>query len=190
LEFLNPKVGTNIDCIENILHVYLGRREVAIVEIPRRICIVLSKVISENLIQLKIQAVDWQDAIRKAAQPMVDEKKITLDYVDAMIEVVFEDGPYIVITKYVALPHADSKRGALINALTVSTLETPVYFGNPDNDPVKYLFCLSAKDNSSHLEVMAELAELLDMSDFYKMLDNATSTKDVMNYIENFEVNR
>ena len=56
-------------------------------------------------------------------------------------------GPYIVITKHVALPHARPEAGALESAIGIATLKHPVKFGNKDNDPVKYLFCLSATDN-------------------------------------------
>ena len=101
--------------------------------------------------------------MRKAAQPLVDEGKVKTSYVDDIIKGVKEMGPYIVLTKHVALPHARPESGALESAIGIATLKTPVEFGNEDNDPVKYLFSLSAKDSSEHLGALADLAVLFEV---------------------------
>ena len=44
----------------------------------------------------------------------------------------------------------------------IVTLKDPVEFGSADNDPVKFLFPLSAKDNDSHLGALQSLVELLN----------------------------
>ena len=97
----------------------------------------LKDLVSEKLIKLQIEASDWEDAVRKAAQPLVDEGKVKTSYVDDIIKGVKEMGPYIVLTKHVALPHARPESGALESAIGIATLKTPVEFGNEDNDPVK-----------------------------------------------------
>ena len=102
----------------------------------------LKDMVSEKLIRLQIEADNWEDAVRQAAQPLVDENKAKMSYVDDIIKGVKEMGPYIVLTKHVALPHARPESGALENAIGVATLKTPVEFGNEENDPVKYMFCL------------------------------------------------
>lgn len=147
----------------------------------------LKNLTNEKLVKLNIVAKDWEDAIRKAAQPLVDENKVTLSYVDDIIRGVHEYGPYIVLTKHVALPHARPESGALENAIGIATLKTPVEFGNDANDPVKYLFCLSAKDNHEHLSALAELASLFEDAEFFKMLGNATSVYEVIHYIEKMD---
>ena len=92
-------------------------------------------------------------------------------------------GPYIVITPHVALPHARPETGALESAIGIATLKAPVAFGNADNDPVKYLFCLSAKDNNSHLGALADLAELLENKEFFELLDKTNDPKEVIDYL-------
>jgi mannitol/fructose-specific phosphotransferase system IIA component (Ntr-type) len=107
-----------------------------------------------------------------------------------MIQTTKETGPYIVITKHVALPHARPEEGARRIGISISTLKTPVVFGNKENDPVKYVFGLSALDNQTHLTAMSELAELLDQESFYQVLDNATNPEEIIEYIKNFEKER
>lgn len=143
----------------------------------------LNGLINENLIRLGIEASDWQEAVRKSAQPLLEEGKITAQYIDAIIENVKEAGPYIVITPHVALPHARPESGALQSAIGIATLVTPVEFGNAENDPVKYLFCLSATDNNSHLAALADLAALLEEQSFFDFLDQAKTAREVMDYL-------
>lgn len=144
----------------------------------------LTDLISEELIRLNIEAKDWEDAIRLAAQPLVENKRIKPSYVEDIIAGVKEMGPYIVLTKNVALPHARPESGAISNAIGIATLITPIRFGNKDNDPVKYLFTLSAKDNTEHLSALAELAGLFDDKKFYQLLDNAQSAKEIIDYLK------
>ncbi len=138
---------------------------------------------NSKLVRLNIVAKDWEDAIRQAAQPLIDEMKIKPSYVDDIIQGVNEYGPYIVLTKHVALPHARPESGALENAIGISTLATPIEFGNEANDPVKYLFCLSAKDDHEHLNALAELADMFEDEAFFELLDNATSVDEIIEYI-------
>lgn len=147
----------------------------------------LSKIINENLIRINVQANNWEDAVRKSASALLENGKISASYIDAMINTAKEVGPYIVITKHVALPHARPESGAKEIAIGIATLETPVEFGNEANDPVKYVFSLSAVDQSTHLQAMSELAELLDKEEFYNVLDKAENAKEIMDYIRNYE---
>ncbi|MEG0709869.1 MAG: PTS sugar transporter subunit IIA [Longicatena sp.] len=146
----------------------------------------LSNYTNEKLIQLQINASNREDAIRKAASVLIENKKVKQSYVDDMVRVA-EESSYIVITKHVALPHARPETGAIESAIGITTLQKPIVFGNKENDPVKYIFALSAVDNESHLKAMAELAGLLEKDEFYRLLDRARDSKVVMDYIRNFE---
>ena len=143
----------------------------------------LSDLLDESLVLLDVEATDWQDAVRKAAQPLVDNGKVTPSYVDDIIKGVNDLGPYIVITEHVALPHARPESGALESAVGIVTLKEPVEFGSADNDPVKFLFPLSAKDNDSHLGALQSLVELLSDPDFFTQLENAKTPHEVVELV-------
>ena len=143
----------------------------------------LSKIINENLIRLNVSATDWEDAVRKSASALLENNKISASYIDEMINTCKEVGPYIVITKHVALPHARPEAGAKEIAIGIATLEHPIEFGNEANDPVKYVFSLSAVDQNTHIQAMSQLAELLDKAEFYNVLDKAQSAEEIMDYI-------
>lgn len=143
----------------------------------------LSDLLDESLVRLNVEASDWEDAVRRAAQPLVDNNKVTPAYVDDIVRGVNELGPYIVITEHVALPHARPESGALESAVGIVTLKEPVEFGSADNDPVKFLFPLSAKDNDSHLGALQSLVELLSDPDFFTQLEKATTPQEVVDIV-------
>ncbi|MFD2305725.1 PTS sugar transporter subunit IIA [Enterococcus termitis] len=143
----------------------------------------LSDMIKKEFIQLELEVTDWEEAIRQSAAPLLNLGKITDEYVEKIIETTRTVGPYIVVTKHVALPHAPTQYGALDLAMGITTLKTPVISGNKTNDPVKYLFCMSAKDSETHLESMAELVNLLSDKEFYQVLDSAKEPQEILTYI-------
>lgn len=148
----------------------------------------LSDITNETLIKLRIKAKDWEEAIRQSASVLVENDKVTEAYVDAMVNSAKASGPYIVITKHVALPHARPEAGAKEIAIGIATLENPIEFGNDDNDPVKYVFCLSAIDNNTHLRAMSELVELLEEEEFFRVLDNAKEANEIIDFIKTHEL--
>lgn len=150
----------------------------------------IEKIIHEDLIKLNIQANDWKDAVGKSAQPLVDNKYITDNYVSEIINSVNEYGPYFVIAPHVALAHAPSDSGAKSLAMGISTLKPAVKFNNADNDPVSYVFTLSAPDSDSHLKAMQELVGLLSSSEFYEVMDKAQSSAEILQFIKDSVQNK
>jgi len=144
----------------------------------------LVDMVRPSIIRLGIEADNWEDAVRKAYEPLVVNGFVSQNYVDDTVRGVRIVGPYIVITKHVALSHTKPREGALIPALGIGVLKKGVLFGSEDNDPVKYIFSLSAKDNGTHLCAMSELVELLNDENFYKMLDNAQNADEVMEFLK------
>ena len=140
----------------------------------------LTDLLDERLVCLEVAASDWEEAVRVSVRPLVDAEMVSEAYADAIIRGVREMGPYVVVAPHVALPHARPECGALGNALGVVTLQGPVTFGSEENDPVRYLFPLSATDNDGHLGALQELVELLGRPEFFERLDGAKTPAEVV----------
>lgn len=145
----------------------------------------IEEIIKEDLIKLHVKADDWKDAIKLSAQPLVEDGIVTKNYVNEIINSVNEYGPYFVIAPHVALAHAPGKAGAKELAMGISVLEPAIPFNNADNDPVSYVFTLSAPDSNSHLKAMQELVELLSDEKFYQVLSNSQKSSEILQYIKN-----
>ena len=122
----------------------------------------IKDILKDKYILLNQKAEDWKDAIRKAAQPLLEDGLIEKSYIQAMIDSVYEFGPYIVICENLALAHARPEAGVNQLGLSVMTLNPPVCFNHKDHDPVKILFCLAAIDDTAHLRIMASLVNLIN----------------------------
>ncbi|KGQ69349.1 PTS mannitol transporter subunit IIA [Chelonobacter oris] len=103
---------------------------------------------------------DWQDAVKQCAQPLLQENLIEARYLARILALYDEIGPYFVIAPQIAMPHARPEDGALAQALSLLVVKQGVDFGS-ENDPVKLVILLAAKDNHTHLEMLAAVAELL-----------------------------
>lgn len=122
----------------------------------------IKDILKDTDIIIQAKASGWEDSIKLVSQPLLDDGTITDQYVTAMIDTVKEFGPYIVIGPHLALAHARPEEGANRLGLSVATLEEPVSFGHETNDPVKIIFCLSAIDSFSHLNIMKNLIDLIN----------------------------
>lgn len=80
-------------------------------------------------------------------------------YVEAMINSVYKNGPYMIIMPHIALAHARPEDGVNENGISFLKLKTPVIF--PQENDVDIIIVLAAKEDEGHLELMAELADLL-----------------------------
>lgn len=144
----------------------------------------LSDVLKKEYIKLNAECNDWTEAVRIAGEVLKENEVITEEYIEAAIQSVKEMGPYIVITKGVALPHATNKVGVNKTGISLITLKNPVEFGNKDNDPVYYIFMLATTDMESHLSALSNLSELLGKPDFYDVMKNAQDSQSVIDYIK------
>lgn len=145
----------------------------------------LLDMVRENIIRLNIKAENWEDAVRFSYKPLLDGGFITQKYIDETVRIMNTVGPYVVITKHIALLHTKPESGAISCAMGIGVLEKPINFGSIEHDPIKYIFSLSAIDNHTHLCAMAELLELFNDDNFFLTLDNATNSSEIIEYIRN-----
>jgi len=151
--------------------------------------LMLSDVLREEYISLGDHSKTWEEAVEHSGEILLENDVITRDYIKATIKNVQETGPYIVITKGVAIPHASNKLGVGKTAISLVRLNEGVNFGNALNDPVRYVFMLATTDASSHLKALSELVTLLTEEEFYHTIDSAISAREIVDYIKRFEEN-
>jgi len=123
---------------------------------------------------------DWETAVRAAGRLLVDSGVAEERYIDSMVNTTKELGPYIVIAPGLAIPHGRPEDGVLQPCLAVLTLQSPVAFGHPDNDPVSVLVALGATDKDQHVEALQQMAEILSDQDNFAALMSAKTKAEVL----------
>ncbi|MGM0169425.1 PTS system, ascorbate-specific IIA component [Enterococcus sp. AZ135] len=124
----------------------------------------------------------WQEAIRLGAQPLLEQGTIEEAYVAAMIQNVLENGNYIILLPQVAMPHARPEYGSNGIGMTFLHLAEPVMF--PGEAPVKVLFTLSSDSPDGHLELIANLGELLSDEELYQKLFDVENEQALLELIK------
>ncbi|MEG0165626.1 BglG family transcription antiterminator [Anaerorhabdus sp.] len=152
--------------------------------------LMLSQMADPKLMNIQLDASDWEDAIRKSGQSLIDHDYATNSYIEEVVNSTKINGPFYVITTNIALPHVKAMFGAMKIGLAISVLKNPIVFGNKDLDPIKYIFFLTAVDNETHLTALSILVELFNDTEFFKCLDTAKSCVEVSDYIIKYEANK
>lgn len=143
----------------------------------------LNEVLENHHVLLDETCSDWKNAIKMVSKPLLDDGIITSQYQDAMINSVEEYGPYIVIGKHIALAHARPEEGANALGVSIATLNPNIEFGNEINDPVKIIFCLSATDSFSHLNIMKSIVSLVRNEEKVDKLLSFKDKDEFINYL-------
>ncbi|MGG7174824.1 BglG family transcription antiterminator [Clostridium neonatale] len=149
--------------------------------------LMLSEVLKEEYISLGEECHDWIEAVRASGEVLVKNNVIDKAYIESAIENVKQLGPYIVITKGVAIPHASNKYGVYKTAISLVRLKEPIEFSSSKNDPVKYVFMLATTDSNRHIRALADLVNLLEDKNFYKCIDEANDSLEIVKYIKQNE---
>ena len=128
----------------------------------------------------------WDEAIRLASVPLLKTNIITENYINEMIGLVRDYGPYIVIKNRIAIAHAKTEAGA--NALGTALLINKKNIQFEDDLNIHYLFVISSSNPKEHLLILKDISMLAsDDIDLNALLDK--NVDEIMEFIKKM-VNR
>jgi PTS system mannitol-specific IIA component/PTS system ascorbate-specific IIA component len=127
----------------------------------------------------------WEESIKIAAEPLLEKKFIKETYIQSMIDNVHKYGGYIVLVPEIAMPHAKDEDSVNKTGMSFLKLEKPVEY--PDEKEVKIIFVLAAKDNSEHLELIADLSSILADEEVLNKFKNVENEKELIDLIKTVE---
>ncbi|GGJ73800.1 MULTISPECIES: BglG family transcription antiterminator [Virgibacillus] len=144
----------------------------------------LNELLTANTIQFRDRVSNWREAITVAAEPLLHQKSIRSEYIQAMIDNVNELGPYIVMAPNIALPHARPEAGVERLGMSFLRLKEPVYFSDEEKHRAQLIIVLAAIDNETHLTALSQLTELLSEEEKVTHLIKAESIEDVQHMMK------
>ena len=143
----------------------------------------IDNLLNEENVDINIDVKSWQEAIEKVGNLLLANNKIEERYIESMIDTVNNMGPYIVMAKGIAMPHARPEHGAKETSLSIITLKEPVEFGNEDFDPVTMVIGLSSVDSKSHLELLSDLSNIMDDEELIEKVKCCKSKSELITLI-------
>jgi mannitol/fructose-specific phosphotransferase system IIA component (Ntr-type) len=124
----------------------------------------LENYLSIEDLHLQQSCKNWEEMIRGTGQLMLERGYINVSYIEAMVTAKQTYGAYMVIAPGVALLHARPEDGVKQTGLVFFTSNEDILFDS-ENDPVRLGIGFAAKNPNEHLEILADLSDLLQNED-------------------------
>lgn len=142
--------------------------------------------LTKDLIETNVSLENWRDAAKRSGKLLVDQGKVKEEFVDSMIKTVEEFGPYMILVPKVCFFHGVP--GSTVNepCLSLVVLKEPVYFDDFDNQQINCCFAFGAIDNNSHMEMIKNVANILQDQSFIDMITNNASKETILNLISKY----
>ena len=124
---------------------------------------------------------NWEEAIKVAAKPLVDDLSVKESYVEAMIENVKKFGTYIVVAPKVAMPHSRPEHGVNKNCLSLLKINEGIFFGDDtdEEDKVYLVFVLGTVNNDSHINTLTQLMDIIDDEEKIEKLSELKTVSEI-----------
>ncbi|MED4856672.1 BglG family transcription antiterminator [Bacillus atrophaeus] len=148
----------------------------------------LAELMTHQNITMTHSARNWEEAVRLAAKPLLDDGSITPQYIEAMINTIKTLGPYIVITPKVAIPHARPEDGVNKIGMSFLRLREGVSFSDQSEHTAQLIIVLAAIDNETHLKALSQLTTMLGDPENIQYLINTESAEQVLTLIKKYSI--
>ncbi|MEG1977352.1 MAG: PTS sugar transporter subunit IIA [Cetobacterium sp.] len=140
------------------------------------------KKILEGNIRIIDRVSGWREGVKEAGAILLEKSKIEERYIDAAINNIERLGNYIILTDGVAMPHARPEDGAIETSVSLLIVKEGVEFSDED-EKVKLIFMLASKDNTSHIDVIRKLSNLIDDEEMIEKISNASAEIEILNFL-------
>lgn len=128
----------------------------------------------------RVSVGDWKEAVKTAADLLVKSGSAEPRYGEEIIANTEKLGPYYILGPGLAMPHARPEGGVLQNGFSLVTLETPVPFGDEENDPIDVLITFAAVSAEvQNKQSIVEVVELIDSPERVEALRKARTAEDL-----------
>lgn len=145
------------------------------------------KALDKKHILLDSEISNWEDSIRMAGKLLLDDGFLTNSYIDKMISLVKENGPYIVFSPGFVIAHAGPEDGAKELGISLIRLEKPIDFGVEDIK-VKFIICMSIPNEINHVFLLFQIYKCMCNADIFKYLSLATTKDELLQILKIFEL--
>lgn len=150
----------------------------------------LNQYLSESNILLGLEAESSSDVIRHLGQTLLEDGYVKDSYIDAVLkrEQTLPTGLPLGGDVNVAIPHTDIEH-VIKSAVAMATLAKPVIFQNmvdpTESVEIKIVFLLALEEPHAQIEMLQEVAGVVQDTGILEALLSATDPKQVLAAFEN-----
>ena len=146
----------------------------------------LKDILTNDSIVSDVTASSWKEVIEIVGNILVRNGKVDKSFINSMIGVVEEFGPYMILIPQVAFFHGRPGPEVHEACLSLITLKNPVYFTEFDNQMITCAFGFGAIDSDSHINMLMSVSTLLQDERFIELIRNNGSKESILEIIQNY----
>lgn len=146
----------------------------------------LARYLTQQTVNVADSVSDWKAAIQLCASPLLTNNTISPNYIEAIFKSHETMGSYYVLAPGIAMPHARPEQGVNQLGLSMLVVKHGVNFNSADNDPVYLITLLAAIDNTSHIEMLTQLATLFTEVNDIQTIFNAQHREQILSIINRY----
>ncbi|MEL5900568.1 PTS sugar transporter subunit IIA, partial [Clostridium sporogenes] len=146
--------------------------------------------LSEDSIITNLQVSDAKEAIRISGNILKKLGCVNSNYVNSLVNCLHKkgkNGPYIVISQGIALPHAKPEDGVYKTGFSMVVLKEPVKFNHKKHDPVQIIISFATKNNKEHIKALEEITNFIMIRESFKKLIKCKDKEEVLQLLEDFK---
>lgn len=138
----------------------------------------LQDLLNLQTVQILNECINWKEAIKRAAKPLLDNQSIEEKYVDKMILNIENERPYIAIAKGVVIAHAGIDDG--VNDVAMSVIRLPKRIAIHDYLEADIIVVLATPDKSRHLNPLFGFIEISEQNERMQAIRNAKTVEEML----------
>lgn len=139
----------------------------------------LKNILTEKRIML-VDNISWKDAIKALGNTLVFDGSVKQDYINDIIEVVKENGPYMVIDDYYGVFHAKNKADVFKTSLALLVSKKPIKIQEKHTN---FILILASRDGYEHLNAILEFSKIFENKTLVNEIKNLNSEKEIYSLI-------
>lgn len=138
----------------------------------------MKDVLKGKHIRVMKESLEWQEAIEFAAVPLLYDHSIQVRYVNAIIDNIVENRPYLMIADSVIIAHAGVNSG--VNDVGIAIMVLPEKISVLDYMEAKVIIVLATPDYERHLTALNELILILEDEEKLEKMKYAKKPEDIL----------
>jgi len=142
----------------------------------------LLDLLNSRTIQICSGLLFWEDAIKLAAMPLLEDHSIETRYVDTMIRLIQEDEPFIMVADGVIYAHAGVNDG--VNRVGMSLLRLPEKISVKGYMEADIIVVICTPDNNAHLNALFQLNTFFEGQKNLDMLREAVTSEEILDQLK------
>lgn len=125
------------------------------------------------------QAVSWQEAIKFAIAPLIQQGTVEPEYCQHIIRLTRQHGDYMAIGRGVFLAHAAPSAGVNELGFSYSYFTQPFKVSDDSDKQINFIVSIAPVDQEQHLSVLSHLLQCLQNPQWMEALHKVKSENDL-----------